>query len=53
MITATIGFAMSPFWDQFNSADHTSIFFTYLFYTILGLYLIFGLYFVFVKSGKL
>ena len=51
MITATLGLGMSPYWDEFNAADHTSIFFTYLFYVLLGLYLLFGLYFVFVKSG--
>ena len=53
MITATISFGMTQYWDHFNSADHTSIVLTFVFYVILGLYLLFGLYFVFCKSGKL
>ena len=53
LITATISFGMTQYWDHFNSADHTSIVLTYVFYVILGLYLLFVLYFILFKSGKL
>ena len=53
MISGATGSELVQYWDHLNSADHTSIALTVVFMVILGLYLLFGLYFVFFKSGPL